>query len=426
MDRTILHCDLNGFYASVECFSNPDIRDKPVIVGGDVELRHGIVLAKNEIAKKFGIVTGEAVWQAKNKCPGLISVPPHFEKYLKFSKLAREIYYRYTDLVEPFGIDECWLDVTASAGLFGDGTSIANEIRETIKREMGITVSAGVSFNKIFAKLGSDMKKPDATTVITRENYQDKVWRLPASDLLYVGHATTKKLDRYGVHTIGQLAAYDIKLLVQHLGVWGVMLSRFANGQDESPVAQKGDEAIIKSVGNSTTLPRDVKTPEEVKKVFYMLSESVASRLREHGLKATTVQIYVRDNELFSCERQAGLKYPSFLSGEIAEKAVEIFAKKYMMRKPLRSLGVRGCNLVPKDASVQLDLFTNFARREKQEQLEYMVDDLRRRFGYHIIQRGIIFEDRQLTGINPKDHVIHPENFFDGAITTDYVLKHSA
>jgi len=421
-----LHCDLNGFYASVECFCNPDIRDKPVIVGGDVELRHGIVLAKNEIAKKYGIVTGEAVWQAKNKCPGLISVPPDFEKYLKFSRLAREIYNRYTDLVEPFGIDECWLDVTGSTGLFGDGTAIANEIRDTIRREMGITASAGVSFNKIFAKLGSDMKKPDATTVITRDNYQDKVWRLPASDLLYVGGATTKKLARMGVNTIGELARTDLKLLTNHLGVWGAVLSRFANGQDNSSVAQKGDEAIIKSVGNSTTLPRDVSTPEEVKKVFYMLAESVASRLREHGLKATTVQIYVRDNELFSCERQAGLSYPTFLSGEIAEKAVEIFAKKYVLRKPLRSLGVRGCNLVPKDHTVQLDFFTDFNRREKMEHLEYEIDNIRRRFGYHVIQRGIIFEDHKLTGINPKDHTIHPLNYFDGDISTDYTLKHSA
>jgi DNA polymerase-4 len=425
-DRTVLHIDLNGFYASVECFSNPSIRDKPVIVGGDPELRHGIVLAKNDLAKKYGIVTGEAVWAAKSKCPGLVSVKPDYEKYLKFSRLAREIYDRYSPLVEPFGIDEVWTDITASMRIYGDGKSVADEIRETIYRELGITASVGVSFNKIFAKLGSDYKKPNATTIITRENFKQIVWPLPASDLLYVGHATKKKLEKYGINTIGELANFDRELLVRNLGVWGAMLSRFANGLDDTPVAQKGEEAIIKSVGNSSTLPRDVETIDDVKKVFYMLSESVASRLREHGLKATTVQIYIRDKDLFSCERQAQLTFPSFLSGEIAEKAMEIFVRKYVMRKPLRSLGVRGCNLVPKDTAVQLDLFNDQADRVRKETLEYTIDDLRRRFGYHCIQRGIIYEDKKLTGINPKDHTIHPVNFFDGAISTDYGLKHSA
>ena len=423
--RTILHSDLNGFYASVECFSNPTIRNKPVIVGGDAELRHGIVLAKNDLAKKHGIVTGEAVWQAKQKCPNLVSVKPDFEKYLKFSKLAREIYNRFTDQVESFGIDECWCDVTGSIGLFGSGETIANEIRAIIKKELGITASVGVSFNKIFAKLGSDMKKPDATTVITLDNYRSKVWELPAADLLYVGPSTKRKLARIGIQTIGQLVKASPQLLTSILGVWGITLYRFANGMDDSPVAPRGDEAIIKSVGNSSTLPRDVSTVEDVNKTFFMLSESVASRLRDHGLKATTVQVYLRDNELMSCERQAQLKYPTNLTAEISEKAMEIFQKKYFMRKPLRSIGVRGCNLVPKDTAIQLDLFTNHFFRERQERFEYEVDRLRERYGYFIIQRGILLEDRNLTGINPKNHTIHPVSFFDGAISTDYQLKRS-
>lgn len=208
-DRTILHCDMNNFYASVECLYNPALRGKPVAVGGDVEARHGIILAKNYEAKKYGVQTGEALWQAKQKCPGLTIVPPSFEKYLRFSRLAREIYGCYTDRIESFGLDECWLDLTGSERLFGGGKAVADKLRERIKFELGVTISVGVSHNKIFAKLGSDMKKPDATTVITRENYKDVVWPLPVSDLLFVGPATTRKLARYGIHTIGQLAQAD-------------------------------------------------------------------------------------------------------------------------------------------------------------------------------------------------------------------------
>ena len=395
-----------------------------MIVGGDEELRHGIVLAKNDIAKKFGIITGEAVWQAKQKCPNLVSVKPDYEKYMKFSRLARDIYDRYTDQVESFGIDEVWADVTGSIGLFGGGKTIADEIRATIKRELGITASIGVSFNKIFAKLGSDMKKPDATTVISPENYKDVVWQLPASELLYVGTSTKKKLFRYGIETIGQLANANVEFLVSQLGKWGAVLHLFANGQDIQPVKQKGEEAFIKSIGNSSTLHRDITTIEDVKRVFYMLSESVAARLREHGLKATTIQIYVRDNLLQSCERQAKLSAPSFLTSEIAEKALDIYMKKYHYIRPIRSLGVRGCNLVSKDSLYQLDLFSDHSQRERLEAFELSIDDLRRRFGYHIIQRGIIYEDIKLTGINPKDdHVIHPINFFEGTISNDYQLK---
>lgn len=424
MDRTILHSDLNSFYANVECFSNPKIRDHPVVVGGLSEVRQGIVLAKNQHAKKYGIVTGEAVWQAQKKCPNLISVEPDFDKYLKFSRLARQIYERYTDQVESFGIDECWLDVSGSTRLFGSGEQVANEIRQTIKRELGITVSIGVSFNKIFAKLGSDMKKPDAVTMITKDNYKDIVWGLPASDLLYVGSATKKKLNYFGIKTIGELANADLSFLNRVLGEWGHVLHHFANGRDETPVKLNGSEKFVKSIGNSITLHRDVETVEDVKRVFYMLSESVAARLRDQSLKATTVQIVVRDNELVSCERQAKLTIASSLASEIAEKAMEIFIKKYYFNNPIRSLGVRACKLIPQDDPLQLDIFTDHQKHVRQEVLEQSIDDLRRRFGYNAVQRGILCEDRQLTGGNPKeDHVIHPVNFFDGTITPDYGLK---
>lgn len=424
MERVILHSDLNSFYANVECFANPKIRDSPVVVGGSEDLRNGIILAKNELAKKFGIVTGEPVWQAKQKCPQLVSVAPDFEKYLKFSRLARKIYERYTDQIESFGIDECWLDVTASTSLFGTGEQIADEIRTTIKREMGITASVGVSYNKIFAKLGSDMKKPDATTVITRENYQEKVWSLPVGDLLYVGRSTKKKLSRLGIHTIGDLANADLSILTNNLGAWGVVLHQFANGKDDSPVKFKGEESFIKSVGNSMTLHRDVDSIADVKKVFYLLADSVASRLREHGLKASAIQIMIRDNNFISCSRQSTLETPTYLILEIAEMALKIFKQKYEFNNPVRSLGIRATNLKPHNTPLQMDIFTDHATVLRTELLEQTIDNVRRRYGYDIINRGIIYEDRKLTGVTPKeDNTIHPVSFFDGKIIQDYDLK---
>ena len=428
-NRCVLHADLNGFFASVECFCNPAIRDKPVIVGGDEQMRHGIVLAKNEIAKRYGVKTAMTIREARQICPRLVSVPPDYDKYLKFSQIAREIYYGYTDQVEPFGVDEAWVDVTGSKSLFGDGKTIADEIREKLKKRIGITASIGVSFNKIFAKLGSDYKKPDATTVISRENYKDIAWSLPVSDLLYVGHATSRKLRAIGVHTIGELANLDVGILVSLLGKWGIVLKQFAVGDDSSPVKvmdagnningikSEKDVEYIKSVGNSTTLPRNVETAEDMKAVFYMLSDSVAARLRGHGLRAAVVQIYLRDCELSGCERQGRLDYPSNISGELARRAMEIYEESYVMVKPLRTIGVRGCNLVSDRNPQQIDLFSQINRRIKQESAERCMDHIRETYGFESINKGIIYIDRKLTGINAKDdHIIHPINYFDSAI----------
>ena len=327
MTRTILHVDLNNFYASVECLYHPELRGKPVAVSGDVENRHGIILAKNQLAKAAGVKTGEAIWQAKGKCPGLICLPPDYRKYLRFSRLTRKIYADYTDKIESFGIDENWLDVSGSAALFGDGPKIAGEIRRRIREEMGVTASVGVSWNKIFAKLGSDMKKPDATTVITEENFRDIVWPLPVEELLYVGRSTKNKLNNRAVFTIGDLAARDVHLLKLALGVWGETLWTFANGLDAAPVAQSGEESFIKSVGNSTTTPRDMVNIEDVKMIVYVLAESVAARLRRHGLKCRTVAVHIRNNELYSFERQGKLPAPSFLAQDIAGKALELFPR---------------------------------------------------------------------------------------------------
>ena len=301
----ILHSDMNNFYASVEILYDPMLRDKPVAVAGDEEARHGIVLAKNDIAKRFGIRTGQVLWEARQQCPGLVCVPAHYERYLAFSAQARGIYTSYTDQVEPFGLDECWLDVTGSVGLFGEGPAIADDIRGRMKRELGLTVSIGVSFNKVFAKLGSDMKKPDATTVITPENYRDKAWRLPVSDLLYVGPATTRKLNQYGITTIGELAQANMDLLYWLLGKNGVMLHQFANGQDHSGVRRYYAVPLMKSVGNSTTAPRDLVSEDDVKITLMALCESVGARLREQNCLCSTVSVGIRDNRLLSYDRQA-------------------------------------------------------------------------------------------------------------------------
>lgn len=299
MNRTILHSDCNCFYVSVELLHHLELRGKPVAVGGDPEARHGIVLTADYTAKRYGVKTGMALWQAKQVCPDITFLPPRMDLYLRFSRMAQEIYADYTDKREPYGIDESWLDVTDSATLKGDGFHIAQEISSRMKKELGITVSVGVSFNKIFAKLGSDYKKPDAITTMYEDEFQRKAWCLPVSDLLYVGNATNKKLYSMGIRTIGDLAKSDETLLVRKLGKMGSILWAFANGYDESPVKLENTSAPVKSVGNSTTTPRDMETDEDVRIVLYILAESVAARLRENGFRCRTVEISVRDKELF-------------------------------------------------------------------------------------------------------------------------------
>jgi DNA polymerase-4 len=333
--------------------------------------------------------------------------------YLRYSRLARNIYTSYTDQVEPFGLDEAWLDVSGSCHLYGDGTRIANQIRERIKFEIGITASVGVSYNKIFAKLGSDLKKPDATTVITQDNFKQVVWPLPVGDLLYVGRATKRKLAHCGISTIGDIANTNPEKLKSSLGKWGEVLWSFANGNDQSPVTRMDDGALIKSVGNSITTPRDLENNEDVQMIFYVLSESVSARMREHGFKCRTAQINIRDNTLFSFGLQGKFLRPTNLSADLAEKAMELFRTNYSWSKPIRSIGVRGCDLVLADTQEQLSLFEDEERRMKQEKIEATVDLLRRRFGHFSIQRAILLTDTGLGTINPKeDHVIHPVSFF--------------
>lgn len=411
MERVILHSDLNNFYASVECLYNPSLRGKPLAVLGDPELRHGIVLAKNYEAKSYDVKTGDPMWMAEQKCPGIQFVPPHYDLYMKHSALIREIYSEYTDKVEAYGLDECWLDVTESTGIKGSGKKIADEIRKRVKFELGVSVSVGVSYNKIFAKLGSDMKKPDATTVIESSCFKEIVWPLPVSELLYVGRATHRKLKSRCINTIGDLAGYNPENIKFWLGKMGVMLWRFANGLDTSPVSNIGAKSLIKSVGNSTTAPRDMISDEDIKITLMILSESVSARLREYGFICRTVQIGIRDNELLSFERQGMLEIPNRTAKSIFELAFALF-KKHTNGKPIRSLSVRACNLEPVDF-VQLSLLPDVQRLERQETLEAAVDGIRNRFGHFSVQRGVMLSDKALSDLDPKgEHIIHPLSFF--------------
>lgn len=406
--RVILHSDMNNFYAGVECHHRPEIRNKPVVVGGDEEHRHGIVLAKNYIAKSAGIKTGETLWQARSKCDGLIVIPPNYPLYMRYSRLAREIYTRYTAQIESFGLDECWLDVSGE-----DGVLIANDIRTRIKKELGVTASVGVSFNKIFAKLGSDIKKPDATTLVSHENYKEVAWPLPVEDLLYVGPATKRKLNKYCINTIGELAQTPESFLHGLLGKVGNVLYAFANGLDKSPVMCVDAQSCIKSIGNSTTTPRDLVNDEDVKIILFVLSESVCTRMREHGFRCRTVQISVRDNELFWFERQTKLSKPSYISNDIAVAAMALFHRHYHWNKPIRSIGVRATDLISVSNPLQVSLFEDEVLRQKYENLDKAVDSIRARFGHFCIQRASVMADRPLSGIDPKgDHVIHPVGYF--------------
>ncbi len=387
-DKIILHCDLNNFFASVSLLSNPTLYDMPVAVCGSVEARHGIVLAKNEIAKKYGVKTAEAVWEAKRKCPDLVTLPPDYKKYQEYSLRAREIYARYTDLIEPFGIDECWLDVTGSTLLFGDGEQIAHKIRCDIKRELGITISVGVSFNKVFAKLGSDMKKPDAVTIINRENYRQKVWELPVSDLLFVGKRTAEKLNQNGIFTVGDVTKCDDTMLARLLGKAGQQLKNYALGEDNTPVVPPKDDDVPKSIGRTITPPKDITTPEAVWKIYISIAEEISEILHKKCLYAATIQVHTRDTNLKTKEYSHTLNNPLNTSILLAREAMKIFEKNYIWDLPLRSVGFRVTNLKGDNVAFQTDIFGENCDDERAEKIENSILDVRKKFGNDSLKRG--------------------------------------
>lgn len=399
MDRVILHCDCNNFYASVECVHHPEYKTVPMAVCGDPKSRHGIILAKNELAKAHGIKTAETIWQAQQKCPNLLLVPPHHDEYHLYSMKINALYQQYTDRVEPFGIDESWLDVTGSRLLFGSGKEIADRIRKEIREEFGLSVSVGVSFNKIFAKLGSDYKKPDATTVIDRANWKRILYPLPVTDLLFVGKSTASVLDTLAVRTIGDLAALDCDFLKRRLGKGGVQLWRYANGLDQSPVARYKDvlASIPKSVGNGTTYAHDLVGIEELKPAVLSLCDEVSARMRRHGVKCHTLQLQIKSPDFKVIQRQRPLLRPTSAPKELCEAACSILKECWNETAPVRMLTVIGTNLTSQEVGEQMSFLTEFdeARHEKLERLGSALDTVRGKYGYSAVSFGSLLSKKK-------------------------------
>ncbi|MDE6867704.1 MAG: DNA polymerase IV [Clostridia bacterium] len=426
MERIIIHSDLNNFYASVERLMNPDLKGVPVAVCGSREERHGIVLAKSEEAKKCGVKTGDTVWQAQKKCPSIVIVPPHFDLYIKYSLKVRAIYARFTDLIENYGIDECWLDVSKSTLLFPgyegekyaekDGVKYYSEgflrhlgdvIRNAVKDELGITVSCGVSFNKVYAKLGSDLKKPDGTSVISAAYYKQVIFGLPVEDLLFVGKATCRKLKSMGLDTIGRLASADDGVMYKTFGKVGQTLLKNARGEDNDPVRHMDDKREMKSIGNSCTYAEDVTDLRKIKRLLYVLSESVAARLRESGQGlADTVHLWVRDNNLNDFSVQKKVRHTA-LCGEIAKHAYDLFVQNVKTPFKVRSMGVTVSGF--DNGKSQLTFDETCGNYKKLEKVERCVDEIRKKHGYDKLQRGIVAEDpNEMRNDMKSTHLIKP------------------
>lgn len=420
MERVILHIDMNNCYATIECKLNPELQGKCVAVAGNEKERHGIILAKNELAKSFGVQTGEPIWQARKKCPNLIVVPPHYDEYLKHSKAARKIYSDYTDRIEPFGIDECWIDITGywRNGKQADGKVIADEIRQRVKNELGITVSIGVSFNKIFAKLGSDMKKPDATTVITHEGkdcFRDKVFPLDVKELLYVGRATKKKLNSKGIYTIGELAETSLSKLKSWLGKWGEYLWVYANGLDRTPVDADNHKPLVKSVSNGTTSYRDLENDNDVKIITFALAESIASRLRAIHSKCGVISVSIKNKQLYTYSKQTKLHILTDDAYEIAEVALSLYKESYNWAagNPIRAISICASEIVDTYSNYQTSIFESSDKNQKHENLNKTIDNLRDKYGYTCVRRAIVMSDSGFANFSTRiQNEIHPVGVF--------------
>ena len=393
-DRIIFHADCNNFFASCECLERPELKDVPMAVAGDPENRVGVVVAKNELAKKYGVKTTDTVYAARKKCPGIVFVPPRHRYYGEISRRVNAIYCEYTEYVEPASIDESYLDVTQALPFYGmTPEALADELRRRIRQEIGITISVGVSFCKIFAKMGSDYKKPDATTVVTRENYRDLLWPLPVSDLLFAGHAAVKKLNGKGIRTIGDLARARPEAMRGILGKQGDMLWRYANGIDDAPVALFGAHREIKSVSRGRTFPRDLTAPQEIHTAIVHLTDEVARNLRRHRLKGEVVSVQIRRPDMTDISRQTTLDHPTYLQHEIQQTAMELIEAHWRAGDPIRAITVGVEKLVDAEAATEqltlFDLMGQGASRQKRERLEAAVEDLRKKYGDGSVTLGI-------------------------------------
>ena len=413
MGKVVLHADLNNFYASIACITHPEWREQPLAVCGDPTLRHGIVLAKNMPAKRKGVITGQAIWQARQSCPNLNTVAPDFEQVLRYAGLVRRIFARYTNRVQPFGVDEAWLDVSDPGTDMTDGLRIANHLRHTVREETGLTLSVGVSDNRVFAKLGSDLKKPDGVSLVCAQNRHTVLDPLPVDELLFIGRATTKKLHAVGIFTIGQLAAAEPSALRALFGKTGLMLSGFARGNDAASVIAEDSPVKMKSVGNSITASHDIVALHDARITLYGLCESVASRMRKHGVIGRVVQVSIRNTSLDWYQRQQKLEYQTDCSFDLFQTSYALLLENWREGTPLRSLGVSVSQLAPAGTLMQLSFLPEDAARQKRQILEHTIDDIRSRYGHFAIQRAIMLYDRALGRINPEDeHVVHPEPYF--------------
>ncbi|MCH4266556.1 MAG: DNA polymerase IV [Solobacterium sp.] len=415
-DRVIFHIDINHCYAQIEEMKYPDLRNVPMAVGGHEEKRQGIILAKNDLAKRAGVITGESLREARSTCPDLLIIPPAYEDYIAYTQQVKSIYREYTDHVESFGLDEAWLDYTDSINLFGDPLEAAYRIQDRVLQEIGLTVSVGVSWNKVFAKLGSDMKKPSGMTVITKENYRNLVWPLPASDLLYVGYATSRKLRERGITTIGDLAGYPVRCLKKAMGTAGELISAFANGNDQSPVQESFYASAPKSVGNSMTLIHDVKSLSELKPAAYVIAEAVASRLKDAGMEGDVITVSMRSSGLDWYMKQARIPSRTSLSNEILEVMMTLISQEYDFNDaPLRAVGVSVSNLHPWTGIHQMSFFVDEHQREQIWNMDNAMDAIREKYGFSSIRRACTLVDRRLTDFSPKqDHTVHPTGYFQG------------
>lgn len=416
-DRVILHADVNHCYAQIEEMLSPACRDVPMAVGGNEEQRHGIILAKNLKAKPFGIKTGEPIRDALKKCPNLFIIPPKYEEYKYYTEKVKNIYREYSDKVESFGLDEAWIDVTGSQSLFGSGEEIAKEIQDRVLSELGLTVSIGVSFNKVFAKLGSDMIKPQGLVIINKENYKEVAWKLPVEDLLMVGKATKEKMNKLDIFTIGDLAETSVKTLQKKFGVIGALLWSYANGTETSEVDPIGTKRPPKSIGNSWTMPKDINNFKEAKIVFERLTNSVACRLREQGYKGNVIHIHIRDKKLDSFGKQIKIDHCTDTAKEILKIVMDLLDEIWSRNIPLRSVGVSVTGLKPYTTHTQYDLFGVVEELEKENQIEMTIEDIRAKFGFFKVDKCSALLDKKLSEVDPKgNHTIFPVGVLKGSV----------
>ncbi len=412
--RNILHSDLNNFYASVEIMLNPSLKGKNLVVGGSVADRHAIVLAKSNEAKALGVKTGETIWNARKKCKDLVIVPPNFKTYVKYSKIVQNIYYEFTNFVEPFGIDECWLDVTGSTKIYGTPYEIAEKISEKIKKELNLTVSIGVSFNKIMAKMASNYKKPDAITIIDKNNFKKLLWNKPAIELTGLGKKSYEKLKLYNINTIGDLANADKTLLQKILGKNGLVLNEFANGVDDRPVKDYNDKNEMKSIGNGFTLKRDLNSIEDVKKVINYIALKVSSRLKETNTVTNTIEIEVKDSFFKTKSFQTTILSETNSAIDIKNTAFDLFISKYKTPRNIRAITIRCSKLKNKEDSKNINIFDFSSKTQKMNTLDETLHNLRKTFGNDKITFGnLINED-----IIPKEEtdIIMTPSIYKGEI----------